>query len=341
MDSFSNNIYFIWYLVGVFFLIGELIFPRFVSFFFSIGAFLVSLILYFSIELSFTKQILLFFSSSLISLFALRSYVQRIFLGEKKEDRNPNLLKLSIMMSGGLLIFFLIFTNVSFKNISFKNEKLSTILRSERLNEAESKLAEKEDEIKQYNDTITRLEKEIASIEYNLEQEKIKSTNHRDELLGYIEKNEKLEKEVKSLKDRNNEFVVNNSKSLTSKLKDLTIEETDLDNFEKWDTPSPPPSSPEFKFIPYDEPPKPITPIKPVYPDIAQEAGIEGQVLVRCFINEKGRVTEAIVVKGIPRTGLNESAVEALKKTRFKPATQRKKPVGVWITIPINYKLQN
>ena len=122
---------------------------------------------------------------------------------------------------------------------------------------------------------------------------------------------------------------------------DLTIEETDLDNFDAWDAPPPPPSGPQFKFIPYDAPPRPVTPIKPVYPDIAQEAGIEGQVLVQCFIDEKGRVKETIVVKGIPNTGLNESAVQALRKTRFRPAKQRERPVGVWITIPINFKLQN
>ena len=122
---------------------------------------------------------------------------------------------------------------------------------------------------------------------------------------------------------------------------DLTIEETDLDNFDAWDAPPPPPSGPQFKFIPYDDPPRPITPIKPVYPDIAQEAGIEGQVLVQCFIDEKGKVKETIVVKGIPNTGLNESAVQALRKTRFRPAKQRERPVGVWITIPINFKLQN
>ena len=122
---------------------------------------------------------------------------------------------------------------------------------------------------------------------------------------------------------------------------DLTIEETDLDNFDAWDAPPPPPSGPQFKFIPYDDPPRPITPIRPVYPDIAQEAGIEGQVLVQCFIDEKGKVKETIVVKGIPNTGLNESAVDALRKTRFRPAKQRERPVAVWITIPINFKLQN
>ena len=122
---------------------------------------------------------------------------------------------------------------------------------------------------------------------------------------------------------------------------DLTIEETDLDNFDAWDAPPPPPSGPQVKFIPYDKAPVPLMPIKPVYPDIAQEAGIEGQVIVQCFIDDKGRVKETIVLKGIPNTGLNESAVEALRKTRFRPAKQRETKVGVWITIPINFTLQN
>ena len=121
---------------------------------------------------------------------------------------------------------------------------------------------------------------------------------------------------------------------------DLTIEETDLDNFDAWDAP-PPPSGPQVKFIPYDKAPVPLTPIRPVYPDIAQEAGIEGQVIVQCFIDDKGRVKETIVLRGVPNTGLNESAVEALRKTRFRPAKQRETKVGVWITIPINFTLQN
>jgi len=109
---------------------------------------------------------------------------------------------------------------------------------------------------------------------------------------------------------------------------DLTIEETDLDNFDAWDAPPPPPSGPQVKFIPYDDPPRPLFPIKPVYPDIAQEAGIEGQVLVQCFIDEKGRVKETIILKGIPNTGLNEAAEEALRKTRFRPAKQEKE---LWV----------
>tara|TARA_Y100001970_G_C14188075_1_gene833741 strand:- start:38 stop:664 length:627 start_codon:yes stop_codon:yes gene_type:complete len=121
---------------------------------------------------------------------------------------------------------------------------------------------------------------------------------------------------------------------------DITIEDTDFEDFEDWDAPPPPPSEgPSVKFIPYDKPPKPKIPIRPIYPEIAQEAGIEGTVYIQFFINEKGVVTEAWVQKGIPNTGLNEAALEAVKKSKWKPAQQRDKKVGVWQTVPVKFEL--
>ena len=121
---------------------------------------------------------------------------------------------------------------------------------------------------------------------------------------------------------------------------DLTIKETGLDNFEAWDAPPPPPEGPRVKFIPYDDPPQPLSRIRPVYPEIAQEAGIEGTVVVQVFVDKKGRVQETVILKGIPNTGLDEAAISAIRKTRFKPAKQRERPVGVWISIPVNFRLK-
>ena len=120
---------------------------------------------------------------------------------------------------------------------------------------------------------------------------------------------------------------------------DVTLDDLDFDDFEAWDAP-PQPSGPKVKFIPYDDPPKPITSIRPIYPEIAQEAGIEGVVVVQAFIDQKGRVKETIILKGIPNTGLDEAAMEAIRKTRFRPAKQRERSVGVWISIPVNFKLK-
>ncbi|MFQ6608337.1 MAG: energy transducer TonB [Fidelibacterota bacterium] len=127
---------------------------------------------------------------------------------------------------------------------------------------------------------------------------------------------------------------------------DVTIEDTEFEDFVEWDAPPPPPSSgPDVKFIAYDEAPVPIGGYGAiqrniVYPEIAQEAGIEGQVVIQAFVDKKGRVQEMTVLKGIPNTGLDEAAMAAIKKTRFKPARQRDRAVGVYISIPVNFKLK-
>ena len=53
---------------------------------------------------------------------------------------------------------------------------------------------------------------------------------------------------------------------------DVTLDEFNLDDFDAWDAPPPPPEGPRVKFIPYDDPPVPLSPIRPKYPEIAQEA---------------------------------------------------------------------
>jgi len=133
-------------------------------------------------------------------------------------------------------------------------------------------------------------------------------------------------------------------------LDDVTIEgSTDLINYEAWEAPPPPPeddSGPRVRFIPYDEAPEPIGGFAAIqrnviYPEIAQEAGIEGTVIVQAFVNEFGKVTDCVILKGVPNTGLDEAAVDAIKKTRFKPAKQRDRNVGVYISIPVIFKLQS
>jgi len=133
---------------------------------------------------------------------------------------------------------------------------------------------------------------------------------------------------------------------------DITIDETtDFDSYTAWEAPPPPPEQqsgdegPRVRFIPYDEAPEPMGGFAAiqkniVYPEIAQEAGIEGTVVVQAFVNEFGVVTDCIILKGMPNTGLEEAAIAAIKKTRFKPAKQRDRNVGVYISIPVIFKLK-
>ena len=121
---------------------------------------------------------------------------------------------------------------------------------------------------------------------------------------------------------------------------DLTLDELDFDDFSNMDAPPPPPSGPKVAFIPYDLAPRAKSAIKPIYPEIAQEAGIEGVVVVQAFIDERGKVKETLILKGVPNTGLDEAAMEAIRRTKFHPAEQRERPVAVWISIPVNFRLK-
>ncbi len=123
---------------------------------------------------------------------------------------------------------------------------------------------------------------------------------------------------------------------------DITIEDTEIEDFEDWEAPNLG-AGPEDEFIPYDQAPVPKIPLSSlvVYPDLAREAGIEGKVYIKAFINKKGLVTSLKILKGIPNTGLDEAAIKAVRKSRWYPARQRDKKVGVWITIPIDFSLTN
>ena len=62
--------------------------------------------------------------------------------------------------------------------------------------------------------------------------------------------------------------------------------------------------------------------------------------MVQAFIDQNGRVKETLILKGVPNTGLDEAAMEAIRRTKFHPAEQRERPVAVWISIPVNFRLK-
>lgn len=60
----------------------------------------------------------------------------------------------------------------------------------------------------------------------------------------------------------------------------------------------------------------------PVYPMMAKKLGKQGKVVLRLFINEKGRLLNVEVVEPA-RYGFTESAVEAIKMSTFSPAREK------------------
>ncbi len=72
-----------------------------------------------------------------------------------------------------------------------------------------------------------------------------------------------------------------------------------------------------------------------VYPEEARESGIEGKLVIKAFVDSTGSVTETVVVQGFPNTGLDEAAIEAIRKTSWRPAKQGSYSLGVWVEIPL------
>jgi protein TonB len=91
----------------------------------------------------------------------------------------------------------------------------------------------------------------------------------------------------------------------------------------------------EGEFVYYEDEPTPVTRVEPTYPEFAREAQIQGKVTLHVLVGKDGRVKNVKVIKGV--TGLNEAAVDAIKKWVFKPALSNNKPVAVWVEVPMDF----
>ncbi len=90
-------------------------------------------------------------------------------------------------------------------------------------------------------------------------------------------------------------------------------------------------------YVYVEELPEAITKAPVIYPDIAREAGVDGQVLVQALVGKDGKVKDTKVMKSIPM--LDAAAVAAVKQWVFKPALSNNKPVAVWVAVPIKFSL--
>jgi len=78
---------------------------------------------------------------------------------------------------------------------------------------------------------------------------------------------------------------------------------------------------------------------KLVYPEIAQKTNVEGKVLIKVFIDEKGNVTATQILKGIG-AGCEEAAEKTIRASKFSPAKQNGKNVKAQIIFPIQFKVK-
>ena len=79
--------------------------------------------------------------------------------------------------------------------------------------------------------------------------------------------------------------------------------------------------------------------VLPSYPMMARRHGLEGTVVLRLRVTEKGNVGELVVETPSGCADLDKAAIEAVRKWRFVPATRGGVAVAVWVRQPVTFRL--
>ena len=78
--------------------------------------------------------------------------------------------------------------------------------------------------------------------------------------------------------------------------------------------------------------------VEPEYSEEARKAKFQGAVVLALIVDEKGNPREIRVIRPLG-LGLDQKAIEAVEKWRFRPGLKDGKPVSVQATIEVNFRL--
>ncbi len=78
--------------------------------------------------------------------------------------------------------------------------------------------------------------------------------------------------------------------------------------------------------------------VEPEYSEEARKAKYQGTVLLSIVVDEKGMPRDIKVVRSVG-LGLDEKAIEAVQKWRFRAGMRNGKPVPVYATVEVNFRL--
>ena len=102
--------------------------------------------------------------------------------------------------------------------------------------------------------------------------------------------------------------------------------------------PPPPPPPPAPVRVGGDiKAPNKIHDMRPVYPQVAMAAKVEGIVIIEATIGKDGHVTNAKVLRSQPL--LDQAALDAVSQWQFTPTLLNKEPVEVIMTVTVNFTL--
>ncbi|GIU47459.1 energy transducer TonB [Shewanella algidipiscicola] len=88
-----------------------------------------------------------------------------------------------------------------------------------------------------------------------------------------------------------------------------------------------------------DKAPELLRFIQPKMPIAGRKFKQGGKVLLRLIVEADGIVSHAEVLEAEPKQVFDQSAIEAARKWRFKPAVLSGEAVKVFVDVPINFKV--
>jgi TonB family protein len=87
--------------------------------------------------------------------------------------------------------------------------------------------------------------------------------------------------------------------------------------------------------------PVPLVSPKPAYTSDAMRAKIQGVVLLSCVVEPDGSVNRCNVARSLDKTfGLDQEAIRAAQRWRFRPGTRLGEPVAVQVGIEMSFTLR-
>jgi protein TonB len=87
----------------------------------------------------------------------------------------------------------------------------------------------------------------------------------------------------------------------------------------------------------WDQPPRAIKQVKPIYPQDAFIKKIEGTVIVEVLIDSTGRVARTRVIQSVP--ALDAAALQTVNQWVFAPAVKRGRPVPTIVHVPVTFRI--
>ncbi|MCK5799617.1 MAG: energy transducer TonB, partial [Deltaproteobacteria bacterium] len=78
---------------------------------------------------------------------------------------------------------------------------------------------------------------------------------------------------------------------------------------------------------------------RPPYPRSARRRGAQGVVVIRAKIATTGDVLETTLARSSGAQDLDHAALRAVRRWRFRPATDGRRPVEAWAQIPVRFRL--